>query len=130
MSIVKASAVFTRGDTAAAIKAVLQGRVIPAVERSQGILVDEARTLAPVLTGELRDSIHAEAVVDTGRQIVGSVVADSEHAGFVELGTGIRGAASGGGDNYSPDWPGMVAQPYLRPALDSARAAVLEEFES
>lgn len=53
----------------------------------------DARTLAPVDTGALRDSIHAEP---------GKVVVEVPYAAFVEYGTS--------------DTP---AQPYLRPAADT-----------
>lgn len=54
-------------------------------------IADDAERLVPVDTGELRNSIHTE-----GNQIV----ADAEHAIYVELGTRH-----------------MDAQPYLAPAL-------------
>lgn len=54
-----------------------------------------ARGLAPVLTGDLRDSIYVE---ETG--VWYAVVADSDHAVPVELGTSA-----------------MAAQPYLGPAV-------------
>jgi hypothetical protein len=58
------------------------------------------------------------------------VQATSPHAAYVEFGTGQRGAASAGAGNgpYSETWPGMPAQPYLRPALDTARPAILGAF--
>jgi hypothetical protein len=48
----------------------------------------------------------------------------------VEFGTGRRGASSAGAGPYSydPNWPGMVAQPYMRPALDTARPQILAAF--
>ncbi len=96
------------------------------VEQSAEVVLEEAEAIVAVDTGELRDSGHIEVVSDSSA----AVVFDSDHAAFVEYGTGRRGAASpGAGDGpYDPNWPGMVAQPYLRPALDTARPAIVEIF--
>jgi HK97 gp10 family phage protein len=71
-----------------------------AANRTGAWAAEEARRLAPVDTGELRDSISFEIrKVATGFAIV--VLAGAEHALWVELGTSR-----------------MSAQPYLRPVLD------------
>jgi HK97 gp10 family phage protein len=62
------------------------------------VIADEAQRLAPVLTGELRDSIHVEAEGDGGAD----VVAGTDHAIFPEFGTSTQ-----------------QAQPYMRPAVDT-----------
>lgn len=62
-----------------------------------GDIAADARRFVPVDTGELRSSIRVD---DTTAE----VVADAEHAGYVELGTSR-----------------MAAQPYLRPALYKRR---------
>jgi hypothetical protein len=84
--------------------------------------------LVPRRTGELADSGHVET-----NGPIAAVVFDSPHAAFVEFGTGIRGAASpGAGDvEYSESWPGMAAQPYLRPAYDAKKndaSAMVAQF--
>jgi len=91
----------------------------------------EAEAIVPVDTGELALSITALPVVDTGERIIAEVVATAPHAAYVEFGTGVRGAGSAGAGpfDYNMDWPGMEAQPYMRPALDVARARVFEEFK-
>lgn len=96
------------------------------VEQSAAVVLEEAEAIVAVDTGELRDSGHIEVVSDSSA----AVVFDSPHAAFVEYGTGQRGAASpGAGEGpYDPNWPGMVAQPFLRPALDTARPAIVEIF--
>jgi HK97 gp10 family phage protein len=67
-------------------------------EAGAEILEGAARDLAPVATGELRDSIAAEG---------GEVIADARHAGFQEFGTSV-----------------MAAQPFMRPAADESHDVV------
>ncbi len=100
------------------------------VEQSAEIVLEEAEAIVPVDTGELRESGHTEIEVK-GDEATGYVVFDAEHAAYVEYGTGERGAASpGAGEGpYTPGWPGMPAQPYIRPALDTARPAIVEVFK-
>ena len=66
-----------------------------ATEQIASDIVEIAKENAPVDTGELRGSIHVER--DGNNH---TVVADSDHAVFVELGTSK-----------------MAAQPYLGPAV-------------
>ncbi len=56
------------------------------------IIADRAKQNAPVKSGALRQSIHAEG---------DSVIADAGHASVVELGTATR-----------------AAKPYMRPAIE------------
>lgn len=74
-----------------------QGR---AAERTGVWAAEEARRLAPVDTGELRDSITYE-VRRTATTFAIVVLAGANHALYIELGTSR-----------------MSAQPYLRPVLD------------
>jgi HK97 gp10 family phage protein len=74
-----------------------QGR---AAQRTGAWAAEQARQLAPVDTGELRDSITFE-VRRTATTFAIVVLAGAEHALYVELGTSR-----------------MSAQPYLRPVLD------------
>ena len=109
------------------------------VEQGAEIVLEEAEAIVPVsgetknesgTSGELRDSGHVEMLVSSGPAPSAAVVFDAPYAAYVEYGTGVRGAASpGAGEGpYDPNWPGMVAQPYLRPALDTARPAIVEVF--
>jgi hypothetical protein len=95
----------------------------------------EAIRLAPVLDGRLKGSIKFKVSSDTVR-----VGTNLEYAPYVEYGTGIH--AEGGGGRKTP-WSyfdekkkvwvttrGMVAQPYLRPALDSKRKALVRLWAS
>ncbi len=85
-----------------------------------------AQSLVPVDTGELKASGHV-VVNETGSTVAAAVVFDAGHSVFVEYGTGQRGAASPGAGPgpYNPSWPGMAAQPYLRPAYDEHRGEAL-----
>lgn len=71
-----------------------------AAERTGAWAAEESRRLAPVDTGELRDSITYQ-VRRTATSFAIVVLAGADHALYVELGTSH-----------------MSAQPYLRPVLD------------
>lgn len=129
----KARAQFTpRGDAGRFVSAVLTPGIIASVRAAQGLIVQEAQSACPVRTGALRESIAAVEPEETGKTVVGEVVAAAPYAGYVEYGTGRRGASSAGAGPYpyNQDWPGMVAQPFMRPALDTTRDAVREIFSS
>lgn len=131
MSLIHATSKFTPGDTRL-VMGIVQSKLVGAAERAQAIVKQEAEAIVPVLSGELALSIQADPVFDDGHQITATVSATAPHAAYVEFGTGVRGASSpgaGAGIDYSMDWAGMPAQPYLRPALDTARAKILEEFQ-
>ncbi len=106
--------------------------VIAGVQASDQLVLQESQILVPVDTGELKSSGAVLPVEDTGKTVSGGVVYTAPHAGYVEYGTGIAGAASPGAGPYpySSTWAGMPAQPYLRPALDTAREAIRELFRS
>jgi hypothetical protein len=126
----------------------LQARIVPkivaAVTEGCGAVVDEAQAIAPVgETGDFRDSIHTASVEVVGTAVNGRVVNDSDHAGFVEFGTGLRGegtypydlpesgvpiTGSWIYDYKKQNWQGHAAQPTLRPALDAARGAIRGAF--
>lgn len=111
------------GDIAAAI-----GRGVLAAAVA---VRDEARALCPVDTGALVSSLTVSELSEDMGTAEAAVFTDVGYAGYVEFGTGIRGAASPGAGPYpyNPNWPGMVAQPYLRPALDTAMQASIAAIE-
>ncbi len=124
----RATSTFSGLNVATAVKTYQTANRL-SVEQSAEIVLEEAEAIVPVDTGELRESGHTEIEVK-GAEATGYVVFDAEHAAFIEYGTGERGAASpGAGEGpYTPGWPGMPAQPYIRPALDTARPAIVEVF--
>lgn len=87
-----------------------------------------AKDYCPVETGNLRGKITTLAVeTDDGVEIRTGTNVD--YGPFVEYGTGQRGAAAGVDHPddyiYGPK-PGMAPRPFLRPAWDEGREAVLE----
>jgi HK97 gp10 family phage protein len=144
MSVMLATAEFKPGSGPRAIvDAVLLVRIFAGVRRSQRIVVEHARNNVPVASGELHDSIVALEPIDTFQEIIGEVIAAAGHASFVEFGTGLRGIGTypfplpkqdvpitGAWvyDYKKQNWVGMPARPYMRPALDTARAEVLGAF--
>ena len=140
----KASSKFTPVD----ISRVMQ-RIVPpmvsAVTEGCAAVVDEAQMIAPVDKGDLVASIHTQSVAVEGTMVTGVVVADSDHAMFVEFGTGVRGegtypyplpdtgvpiTGSWIYDYKAQNWQGHAAQPYMRPALDTAQPAIKAAFAS
>ena len=130
---IQARAQYTpRSSSGQFVAVTITPAIVAATDSATALLVKTAQMYAPVATGELRDSIHSDPADDTGKTVVGRARADSPHAVYVEYGTGIRGSESegAGAGPYNPNWPGMVAQPYMRPALDECRKAIVENYNS
>lgn len=113
------TATFKPSGNASAVVAKIREAAKLAVSQWAGKVLATADSLVPVDTGELKASGHV-VVTEAGSTVTASVVFDAPHAVYAEFGTGIRGAESPGAGPgpYSPSWPGMAAQPYLRPAID------------
>lgn len=96
------------------------------------LVKNEAKMLCPVKHGDLRKSISKQTIVRKG-SIKGIIFTNSDHAAYVEFGTGIRGQYSNSNTEvnvtYKQDWSGMEAQPYLYPALKNNKDKVLNEIE-
>lgn len=118
------------GEILGRVRACLQ----IAVDHADEIVLEEANALVAVDTGELKASGHKEDIVDDGAVITGAVCYDADHAPYVEFGTGRRGESTDQTFpleeprewSFSPTWPGMVSQPYLRPALDTSRGQIMD----
>jgi HK97 gp10 family phage protein len=123
MKITSSSIYKPRNGGGQFVAAQISKGVREAVIEWAGDVLDTARGLVPVDTGELKASGHV-TVAETNKTLAVAVSFDADHAGFIEFGTGIRGASSpGAGDGpYSPTWAGQSAQPYLRPAFDQNRS--------
>lgn len=97
-----------------------------------GDVQSTSKLLSPVDTGTLRNSLHTR-VRDGRDKIVGDVFTNLNYAVYVEFGTGQRGSGSGGTSpyidvSYNSQWAGMVAQPYLYPAITQERPNILRKF--
>lgn len=140
---IRASATFKPRDLAQ-IEAKIVPVLIAASHDAAEAAAGEARALVPVRTGKLRDSIGTRTEW-VGHVVKGHIVATAEHAGFVEFGTGLAGSGtypynlpqqgvpktgSWVYDYKNQNWPGMVARPYLRPPLDTARDQILQAYTS
>ena len=138
---IRATAEFRPGNIGA-IEQAITSRVLAAVQASAELVESAAVSLVPVRSGSLRDSIGRSTEL-RGLQVIGFVFANAPHAAFVEYGTGLRGSASPHGalpeqgvpitgswiyDYRGVGWIGMPAQPFMRPAIDGARPAVLDAF--
>lgn len=131
MSLRATSTFASRGDVGRFVANKITPGVRASVEASAEYVLDQAKQLVPVDTGELRDS-GTTRIADTDKSVVGTVEFTADHAGYIEYGTGVRGAEGPmpGPYPYNESWPGMEAQPYLRPAMDSARDVIREIFAS
>ena len=113
------------------------------------------RTLTAAAAERLRHEAYIRTPVDTGAlRAAGAVsvfggeidyINPTPYAYFVELGTGIRGSASWEDfygrsrlDKYWPTfkpkfsktWPGMEAQPFIRPAIVVTMDALSEQLRT
>ena len=103
----------------------IEDAIIKELTTSGDILVEYAKLLAPVDTGQLRDATKKRFLRAKGSKYKLEVYNDCEYCAYQELGTGIRGA----GQNshgvpkskkrvaYSSSWLGNEPQPFLYPAL-------------
>ena len=67
---------------------------------------EEVSVMDAVFTGELKNSIHSTKIESNAERVIFAVEADSEHAIYVEMGTGIIGATV----PYPGKLPAMYAQ--------------------
>lgn len=109
------------------------GELTNAMGKACALVEGRAKQLAPKGTGELRRSITSRVDNEDGN-IVGVVFTPLEYAPYVEFGTGLFAEEGGRKDvpwHYKDDegnWhstSGMKPQPYLRPALDENREAII-----
>lgn len=94
------------------------------LERGAKKIQKNAKLLAPVDTGHLRNSIKTNSkTTEDGAEA--QVFTNLEYAPYVEFGTGQRGRESNierpDGVSYNSEWKGQFAQPYLTPAYLHAK---------
>lgn len=140
MPKISASSTSRANPAAAGLLARVASGLFNGVSSGAKIIEDAAIQRCAVDTGALVSSIGTNITRGIQAATAGGPIRNSlfavqaviaphvEYAAYVEFGTGQRGAASAGaGDGpYNPSWPGMVAQPYMRPALDENRDLVVE----
>ncbi len=129
---IRATAQFTpRNNVGQFIVQRITPAVMAATQEAAAVVLLEAQAIVPVRTGALRDSGKVGEIRIVNSRAVADVIFTEPYSVYVEMGTGIRGAQSPGAGPYpySPTWPGMAAQPYLRPALDTARAEMLGIYQ-
>lgn len=102
------------------------------VDAGAEIILNEAKQNCPVLTGNLRRSLHREWGESTPMRVTATVGTDVEYAPFVEYGHMTRRALKHP-DRQLEGRPRMVApQPFLRPAYDEhkdeVQQAITEAF--
>lgn len=96
---------------------------------------DAAKALAPVDSGDLKDSIRLARLVITPRGYRVAVFTDMPYAAFQEFGTGIYGEPKTAPHRqtawtyYDPDYGfvttrGNPPQPFMRPAYEDTRFEV------
>lgn len=120
-----------RADTGRFIRDRITPAILQATQDAAQIVLLEAQAICPVDTGFLRDSGSVQLRdLEPDATAVADVVFSAPYAAYVEYGTGVRGSESEGAGPYpyDPNWPGQIAQPYLRPALDTARAEMIGVF--
>jgi hypothetical protein len=140
---IRANSIFKAGDFAR-LESYIVPKIIAAVDQATAAVLQSSLANVPVDTGELASSGGTETVWK-GRAVNGYVTYTSPHASFVEFGTGIIGSRtypyplpqegipftdSWIYDYKRQNWQGMSAQPYLRPALDQSRDAIMQAFTS
>lgn len=130
--MIRATATFRpRSSAGQFVAAVITPAVLASVQAGAGVIQQAAQGYCPVDTGALRDSITIET--SEGESTASARVGPHmPYADFVEYGTGVRGAGSPGAGKgpYSSTWPGMVAQPYMRPAFDENKEPIKDLFRS
>lgn len=126
----RANATFKAGSFAA-LEARLVPMLVAGAQNAAAAVQAESQAIVPVDTGALKGSASTSTEW-TGRKVSAYVTYSAFYAAYVEFGTGRRGAESAGAGPYAykQSWPGMAAQPYLRPALDNCRQQILDAFKA
>jgi len=101
----------------------INNALLEASEEVAALMRETATLLVPVDTGALKQSINT-TILPTTEGVDVSLGTNLHYAPYVEFGTGVKGSSTGRayGDHvapvdYSVEWKGQNAQPFLRPAL-------------
>lgn len=129
--MIRATATFRpRSDLGRFVEVNVTPAVVKSCQEVGELVMNRAKELCPVDTGALQGSIGPVEIEALDKTIRATVEPHTDYAAYVEFGTGIRGSSSAGAGAgpYSPRWPGMVAQPYMRPAVEEVREQAREIF--
>lgn len=106
------------------------------VEKEAKVVQAQAKLLAPVDTGNLKNNINT-SVKWEGNTCVGVISADTEYAIYVEYGTGIYSSLGGRQTPwcYTPDngahfyWTqGQQPQPFMNPAYENTKDKIFRDL--
>lgn len=97
------------------------------IEKSVINIRDDAKSLCPVDTGALRDSIVSEVNQVAYNKIEGTITAEKEYAVDVEFGTGQKGSQSIPHDN---DIVGRAPKPFMFPAYIANKDETMNNIRS
>lgn len=107
------------------------------VEKEAKVVQTQAKLLAPVDTGNLRNNINTDVKWE-GNTCVGVISADTEYAIYVEYGTGIYSSLGTGRQTpwvYTPDggvhfyWTqGQHPQPFMNPAYENTKDKIFRDL--
>lgn len=124
----RANSTFRAGDWSR-LEGLLVPKLTVGAQNAANAVLEISQGIVPVASGDLQRS-GGTAVEWKGTTVTGFVTYGAYYAAYVEFGTGRRGAGSAGAGPfpYNQNWPGMVAQPYIRPALDQGRGQVMDAF--
>lgn len=111
------------------LPAILTRGVMQGINKAVALVEGKAVMLAPVDTGDLRRHMGSEQATEQNGAIIGKVFNTSDHAMYVEFGTGRRGNGTYTYPtdftlDYDQNWAGQVAQPYLGRALHTSNSQV------
>jgi len=110
----------------------VENTVRKSMSKNIKLVQGEAKLLAPVDTGDLRKSIHRRTESNKSR-VRGIVYTNSDHAAYMEFGTGQKGAETNTNTevsvSYKEDWVGVPAQPYMYPALKNNKDQVIKNIK-
>lgn len=126
------------------LKDEIRAKAMQGLGEGLKLIVKDAKALAAYVTGDLREHITSR-IEDKAGQIDAAVVSTSDHAVYVEMGTGPTGAENHAGiapvpvtyktegwtyrDPETGDYihtNGQAAQPYLYPAYRNNKPNVLK----
>ena len=126
--MIRATAQLVRGQNLAQfLDQTISPAVVKSVTAALQVIQASAQEKCPVETWALRDSITVTVSAVALQSISGSVGPHMYYAEYVEYGTGRKGDPSAPYAHVE-SWPGMFAQPYMRPAYDENQSAIFDLF--